>query len=95
MQRLPKTFPGSQNPTTCGADIAAALGDETTNQTLSFTVVNTACLYLGSSQMFRGVGFEKCREMQLPGPANTTNARPMCFIVPEPMRQPVPVRHYR
>ena len=49
------TVDGSQNPTTCGADIAAALGDETTNQTLSFTGVNTACLYVGSSLMFRGV----------------------------------------
>ncbi|MGD8898080.1 MAG: DUF2341 domain-containing protein, partial [Acidobacteriota bacterium] len=50
------TVDGSQNPTTCGADIAPALGDETTNQTLAFTGVNTACLYVGSSQMFRGVG---------------------------------------
>ena len=44
------------NPSGCGADIAGALASETANQMLPFTGVNTACLYLGSSQPFRGVG---------------------------------------
>ncbi|MCG6923367.1 MAG: right-handed parallel beta-helix repeat-containing protein, partial [Acidobacteria bacterium] len=44
------------DPSGCGANIAAALANETTNQPLPFTGVNTACLYLGSSQPFRGVG---------------------------------------
>ncbi len=44
------------DPSGCGANIAAALANETTNQPLPFTGVNTACLYLGSNQPFRGVG---------------------------------------
>jgi uncharacterized repeat protein (TIGR01451 family) len=49
------TTMSGQNPTGCSDD-TAFLQDQNSNTALSFTGANTACLYLGSTDKFRGVG---------------------------------------
>jgi uncharacterized repeat protein (TIGR01451 family) len=49
------TTMSGQDPATCTA-ITSSLSDQNTNAVLSFTGTNTSCLYLGSTERFRGVG---------------------------------------
>ena len=48
------TLMSGQDPTTC-TDYTAWLRDQNSNTTLSFSGTNASCLYLGSTEKFRGV----------------------------------------